>query len=220
MSTRDHSNEQGRLFCMLVLMGSSLALGCGGTAEQMADAAGGTAGTSGSANTGGSTGGGGATSGGAWSGGATSTGGVTFTGGTSPGGATSVGGTAGGSPTHVRPAEFDCPYEQVSCGSCSSAFDEYELPSWASCNYEAPVSAADCAPGERFVCLEATVDENGGRFPTGVRCGCYCTTELDCSNLCGNEIAATCLEYPAPNAPAGQLDSILCSGCLRAPFLK
>ncbi len=216
MSTQD---EQGRLFRTLVLMGSSLALGCGGAAEQTADGAGGTAGT---VNTGGSTAVGGATSTGGTtsSGGAPPTGGVTSVGGTWSGGATSVGGTAGSPATYVRPPEFDCPYEQVNV-VCSGTFDEYSLPSWASCNYEAPVSAADCAAGERFVCHEATSTDDGGRFRTTIIAGCYCTlAEFDCETLCGSEPTSTCRETASPNAPAGTLDSMLCSGCFVAPILK
>jgi hypothetical protein len=178
-----HTDEQSphRLFAAIVLMGTGLAVGCGGIAEGEREVS-----TGGRPN---------ATTGGTGTG-ATGSG----VAGTGVGAATSTGGSLnippqlgiGGTtpvPEAVEPGPFKCPPEQWSCASNECDYSSYGwvLPDGCDCDPKRPLSASDCGPGQVFVCQEVTTAADGRPFtkPVALSCSCvqkamyFCTTECD-----------------------------------------
>jgi len=170
--TPSNDTTPHRLFAAIVLMGSGLAVGCGGVAEGHADVAG-APGTSGSNATDASgTGGRGGTGGGSGSG---------------PMIDVTIGGTPGQQPT-VTPGPFNCPTEQWSCASntCGDVEQGWALPSECACEPSRPRSAKDCAADEAFVCQRVTSNAQGDRLsqPLALSCNCVTKTEFFCSQEC------------------------------------
>lgn len=169
--------RQSAMFRSIVMMGSGLALSCGGVAQEAphsnpADGGSGSAGkpstsTAGSASlgVGGTTGASGSGSAGGLSvglSGATSVG-VAGAGGTSnAAGASGSGSGSGGAP-------LDCPTTQWTCAGPDSC--EYETgwtPVNCKCDPNRPRSPLNCAPGQTFTCL-------GARFASGAWYGFECS---------------------------------------------
>jgi hypothetical protein len=169
-----------RLFAAIVLMGSSLAAGCGGISagEGPVDAAG---------HSGVATGGTASTSSGAGPsvGAATSTSGSSNT---DIGPILSVGGSVS-APEPIEPGPFQCPPEQWTCGSpsCDGSYGGWVLPDGCACDPNKPLRASDCQPDQLFVCKQATVTVDGRPLtkPVPLSCTCvprqmyFCNTECD-----------------------------------------
>jgi len=168
-----------RLFAAIVLMGTGLAVGCGGISEgERQVGAGGQPNVShGGTNTG-------ATA-------SAGTGVATSTGGTSNiGNAPSIdiGGTTS-EPEAVDPGPFKCPPEQWTCASthCDYSAAGWALPDSCDCDPKRPRSPSDCGAGEVFVCQNATTTSDGRPFtkPVALSCSCvqksmyFCSTECD-----------------------------------------
>lgn len=161
-STEDRSS---RLFRTLVLMGSSLALGCGGVAERSAGEGSGSGGVTGSGGT------------------HLGSGGVPM-----PDEPMSTGGL----PTLV-PGPFDCEPAQLTCTMVSDYcyrndqldMSGVQLPDSCVCDGEKPLSVEDCAEGEIFVCRRAVLDSLQRRFDRTVDFDCRCVAdEAECSEAC------------------------------------
>jgi hypothetical protein len=178
---------QSRMFRTIVLMGSSMALSCGGATTEngpTSSPAGAGAGAGGNvANAGssaGSSGGGspigigGKNGGGGFAGSGISTGGAggTFS---AIGGATSGGAGAGGAagPT-------DCPPSQWSCADPPQCeHDTGNQPIGCTCDRTRPATPAACKAGSAFTCLRTTVIDG---TPSGFECSCE--TGPDCNAQC------------------------------------
>jgi hypothetical protein len=162
-----------RFFRAMVLMGGSLAVGCGGTAIAGSDSGG--------------SGGGGGGSGGPGGSGAGGSGGSGGPGGTGGGivldaGVGSVGGSfpVDGGPMPCVPAQWDCAGAQPTCVSNSG----YELPQGCVCDGTRPSTEADCGADESFTCLKATTV--GGQPLSNVvpfECSCV-ATQQSCALTC------------------------------------
>ena len=170
-----HADEQSphRLFAAIVLMGTGMAVGCGGISENGRQVS--VGGSSPRVSSAGSTG----------SGAATSTGGSTNmvmlpilgTSGTTTG------------PEPVVPGPFTCPPEQWSCASqeCDRSHGGWMLPDACDCDPRRPLRPSDCEPGQVFVCQQAMSTSDGRPFtmPVALSCSCvekamyFCTTECD-----------------------------------------
>lgn len=185
----------------MVLMGSALALHCGGMSVRRVGDQEGTGGTGDSDS--GATGGAGAVagtsphpgSGGTGTGGGIpvgSGGSAAASGGT--GGSTQVGGTGGSfhagsgggsgmaSGTAGVPSVRECPTSQWNCNPLTCEGTQYAMPEHCQCDAELPKSVEECEPGEVFVC------HAGGSTPEGtptVLFGCSCMTPAaDCYATC------------------------------------
>jgi hypothetical protein len=170
MTTRD-LDSKSRLFHAMVLMGGSLALGCGGLSDEDREgSASGGSGANGPAAGSGGTGGG------------ISFGGGGSSAGSSSGGATAGNagmGTGGSAPSACPPAQFDCSASGPSCSGVS-----YSLPSDCACDETRPRTAADCDSGEAFVCFNAETGPDGQPIES-VGFACQCLPEQDeCELLC------------------------------------
>jgi len=208
----------GAFFRSMVLMGGSLALGCGGMTQD--DGSGGTSGNGGS---GGGAGGGLNGTGGQPAGsGGQGTGGYSIllppTGGSSTGGDSwGEGGFGGAYPTDCPTTQLNCPNDYYGCAY--GAFDSYGLsvlPANCACDPSRPASSADCGPTQEFVCLGARESAQGEVFDPAVAYNCACVDSLtytDCGGLCANHPEAhsnhTC--YDPEDSPL-DLDAYLC-GC-------
>jgi hypothetical protein len=234
-----------RFFRAMVLMGSRLALACGGESI----AAGGADGGTGNAEDGGSANGGsGGTgisgtsagvggiimvTGGASSSGGTGTSGSSGTsqgvGGTIPiAGNTSTGGTAGTGPVVVP--NLDCSSDLWSCPEveqCTNSSNAYTLPENCKCDFGRPASGAECSSGRR-VCLMATSDQDGNPFPGPVPFQCTCASEAtSCRTSChvafpdgdGHDCTDPIDTRVAPADPVGPGGSDILCGCSYV-FLK
>ncbi len=199
MSTLE--DQKGRLFRTLVVMGGTLALGCGGVAQESVTDEGPTStgaapGIGGTGGVGGIGGTGGVTSTGA----TTSTGGIVFP----------TGGTGTGGMETITPGPFVCPPEQWDCGAgpfecVSNDYLGYELrlPGSCTCNPEKPLTVSDCAEGESVVCGKAVADSQGRWFDTAVHFDCRCepnVAEYDCS-VCDRFGVAHGCAYPDGSQP-------------------
>ncbi len=171
MSTLE--DQKGRLFRTLVVMGGTLALGCGGVAQEPAT-------DEGTTSTGAAPGSGG-------SGGTTNTGGTTSTGGV----VFPTGGTFGtGGMETITPGPFVCPPEQWDCGTgpfecVSNSYVGYELrlPGNCTCDPEKPLTVGDCGDGESMVCGEAVADSEGRWFDRSILFDCRCEPKAtDCQS--------------------------------------
>jgi hypothetical protein len=220
------SKNQSRMFRTIVLMGSGLALGCGGKAgEDGSASAGGSGGTGaaggpfetlggasagGTVSSGGSNGGtlnigptGGAIGVGSSAGSSSiggSSGGAMSVGGASPGGAPAVGGS-GGTPA-CPPAEWTC------SGPTQCDYDTGWQPNDCKCDASRPKTPADCKAGQVFVCLgtgSASSNQRQGFecqcVPSGAGCSAECAAAYP--NLQYGDIS--CDEQADPN-------TVLC-GC-------
>jgi hypothetical protein len=194
------SSSHHRLFHAMVLMGGSIALGCGGASSSGTgdDESGGTGAMSG-----------------AGSAGTTAAG----TGGTSAGnGGTGAGGSAGtlivptAGTASVNPVPTDCPPAQWNCNSegqyCYG--DTYALPeSDCVCNDARPVAPSDCPAGTVFACHAATRTEDGRPLPQVVPFSCSCVTDTNnCDAEC-NEAAPSSGTCTDVNSSSGR--SVLCN---------
>jgi len=163
-------NSADRFFHAMVLMGGSLALGCGGATTQDPAAAGGstaggTTGKGGTPNSGGTPGSGGASGGGS-------------------GGSIIVVGNGGAA---VTPGPFDCPPAQWDCSAhppwCSGR--TYALPDNCACDPARPLTSAACASGEDWVCRSALEDSHGNYFTQEVPFECSCAPhQTNCRPVC------------------------------------
>ncbi len=204
MSDQSGDPSRHRFFKAMVVMGSGLALGCGGVSEKDGKPGDGNGGAS---NTGGS----GTTT----TGGATSSGGAAGTGGTFSLGGAGAGGTANGGAANggaggavVMP---NCPTTQWASPDypqCATQGEGLVLPANSVCDPTRPKSADDCGPGQTFTCLEATGYADGSPLSEPTPYGCACVPDSEnCRDECGElySVDAWCHEGADPT-------SILC-GC-------
>lgn len=197
--THDQSHDSSpshRFFHAMVLMGSSLALGCGGatsssSAEDETNVGGATTGTSGS---------GGAPAGGATYGGAS----AGVAGAPNPtGGQSSV----PPEPPSCPPAQWDCSRDPPICWG-----DAYGLPESCACDRQRPSTVADCGVGETFVCRAGRMATADGLAVNTVPFECSCVPSQEtCTPICDDAYApwGSCRE-----APVGDSQSVLCSCAL------
>jgi hypothetical protein len=186
MSQRKPSDalDGHRFFHAMVLMGSSIALGCGGeTSQNPADtAAGGT-----DASTAGSSGASSPSSGGAGASDSTTGGAAGTTGGGYP--TIRVDGGGGSPPVAV----FPCETQQLECPRADCTPAGYLIADDCKCNPERPRSALDCAANEIFVCRDAQGTEDGRGLPNSAapfECECR-LPESDCRLTCANAYGVT-----------------------------
>jgi hypothetical protein len=175
-------------FHTMVMMGSALALGCGGLSGSKSsddDTGGGgtggtTGGTGGTRNTTGGTGG---TTAGT---GPSSVGG-TATAGTAGSGGTGISiGTGGTGNVPVTPGPFPCAPETWTCKNAPScAGTDYLLPDDCTCDGTRPGSADACAAEQSFVCRQARYSESYQPFTEPVPFSCSCMPSgPSCEVLC------------------------------------
>jgi hypothetical protein len=155
-----------RLFAAIVLMGTGLAVGCGGISETQ-----GPLGSSGRASV--ASAGSGSTS---TSGGAAGVGPATSTSGAPN---IDIGASAGGTastPVPIEPGPFLCPPQQWACVSadCDYPSAGWKLPDSCPCDPNKPLSASDCQPDQLFLCQHATANADGRVFTTPVQLSCTC----------------------------------------------
>lgn len=222
----------------MVLMGSALALHCGGMSVRRVGDQEGTGGTdatgdSGKGGTGGSNGTGTVGKGGTTAtgsgGGPMSTGGSGGTHSGSGGSTPALGGTGGSIPgggmggsVHAGsggssgmssgaagvPSVRQCRTSQWECDPITCAGGQYASPEHCECDAERPESAEDCEPGQAFVCHAGGATADG--VPT-ILFSCSCMTPAtDCNATCRVFAPqATCLsESQSPGE-----HTVLC-GCL------
>jgi len=173
---RSSSAQQHPFFHTMVLMGSALAIGCGGLSND-ADASGGRSGAGGTGGTGGS---GGTGSTGGTSGAGGSTGGVAGTGGI-------IIAIPNGGRMTVDPGPFVCTPAQWECDNDSPACygDSYALPDRCGCDETRPLSIEDCESGQVFACRMAHYNAMGTALTQVVPFECSCVAEqLDCGLVC------------------------------------
>jgi hypothetical protein len=158
----DNDSGPHRFFHTMVVMGSALALGCGGMSN---------------ADEPERTGSGGAGGGGAGGAGGTgSTGGGGSTGGSAGTGGTLIiiqGGSAGQSP--VEPGPFTCSPAQWGCSSYVDCDGEgFRLPESCSCDAARPKEPDDCPSDQTFACRKAVTRDDGRPFTKVVPFQCSC----------------------------------------------
>lgn len=186
---RPESFAANRMFRSIVLMGSGLALGCGGVAQIDGGNGGAPSGSGGAAGSPqpGQVGGSGNASAGNT---AISTGGSLFI---TIGGGTGLAGASGvaGAPAVANPG---CPFSQWDCtksataGYCSSgATYGVEIGTDCFCNSNRPKSGADCQPGNTYAC------RSGVLSPTSTG-----TTPFEC----------TCTPTPADGSSCNICDTV------------
>lgn len=192
----DEASTRHRFFHAMVVMGGSLALGCGGAVSEDPDGGG----SAGAAVTG---------TGGSGSGGAPAA-----TGGRAPLITGGVVGT-GGQPTMTTGGTVDpgaCPPAQLACALTGAECrgNGYALPNSCPCDSRRPASAADCAADEAFVCRNATMTHEFAPLPGSVGFDCKCVPrQPSCASACD---LAFGFFGTACRADAEDLSSILC-GC-------
>lgn len=198
------SKDSHRFFHAMILMGSSLALGCGGDTTGGSDSSSaGSSGAGGSDGSGASGNSGGSSAGSANAG----TGGVMIgTGGSSLAG--SAGTNAG--PEPIEPGPFACPPEQFACDSptsisCGFDLQGYALPQDCPCDEARPTSIMDCQAGEAFVCLNATTNHAGVPFTQNVPFDCRCVPRGECWSECYAAFQADLSCDPEAQTPTGTL---------------
>ncbi len=192
-----------RFFRAMVLMGGSMALGCGG-ATARDDAS-----TSAGGGSGGSGGGGGS--------------------GPGPGGTGGTGAidipldpssTTGMVRSPVDPGPFPCVPAQFDCGvtppECTYP-DSWRVPEDCRCDETRPKSAADCATDQVFVCRRGTERADGTPYTEMVpfECACVRTGEY-CSAECSLAYAPLpyhCERLPAAGGAAGAAAYDTLCGC-------
>jgi hypothetical protein len=199
--TDTNEREQHPFFHTMVVMGSALALGCGGMSSSVEPERTGSGGSGGGGGKGGS-------GSGAGSGGSTgSTGGTSGTGGTliiSAG--TGNAGPIEPGPFKCTPAQWVCSDDSVRCYGRG-----YGLPNDCGCDASRPTSPADCPAGEVFVCRDGTHTHEGVEYTKHVLFDCQCVKEqVNCETACN-------LLYPDSGTCVEQFEqtggkSVLC-GC-------
>lgn len=196
-----------RLFHAMVLMGGSLALGCGGASTSTGgdDETGGTGALSGAG-----TGGTGATgTGGAGAGGTGSGSGGTSSGATG-GSILVVGGSSSTPPPNPNPT--DCPPTQWTCESLYRGCyrENYAVPEGdCVCDATRPRSAGECPPGTVFACHAAAFDAVGNDLPEVVPLSCSCVADVgNCDAECSEATTSSgmCTDVQTPNGR-----SVLCN---------
>lgn len=205
------SAERDRFFRTMVLMGSSLALGCGGissddTPREGTDDLQARAGADGSGDTASTAGAGGRVSTAGGTGGTTST--TAGTGGTATAGTGGSGGSAGTATTRA------CPDEQYTCTSFSCSGDLWNQEGRCYCDFSRPVGPEDCATDETFVCRPTPTDPETGAVlahPTRVDCTCA-PTGHSCSATCRQAWSEFADGYYCLQPPELPLREVLC-GC-------
>jgi hypothetical protein len=182
MSSRTPSDvaSRHRFFRAMVVMGGSLAVGCGGVTTGTDTASSGTKGSGGT---------GGLGSGGA--GGSDDSGGAPGSGGMMSGGAAGAGGflveTGGsaGQPLDAGvclPAQWDCAETLL---RCAYSADRWVLPKHCTCALGRPERADDCAANESFVCRAGAPNADGGTSSDVVPFECSCVPEQEsCYQAC------------------------------------
>jgi len=211
MSTSN--KNQSRMFRTIVVMGSGLAISCGGKAGVDGQTA---AGGGGAASAGGASGvsGGGSVNGGSSSAGSLNLGGYTggsFGVGGSYGGALSIGGSPAGGTSAVggSGAAPNCPPAEWTCsGPEGCSYDTGWTPNSCKCDPSHPKTSADCKPGQAFTCLRtgsvAAKDVHGYDcqcVPANSNCGAQCAAAFP--NLLRGDVS--CDTETVPN-------TVLC-GC-------
>jgi hypothetical protein len=178
-------DQEHSFFRTMVLMGGSIALGCGGQSE--VDPAG--AAPSGGTSSGGSTGVSGSVSAGSLGGGPSPSFGGAAVAGSGVGGAGVAGSMSvvGGAPPSIPPTP-GCLPQQWACppvNDCAADGQGVRLPSACECETHRPLGPSDCEPGERFTCREATEDANGRPLTASVPFECSCLQRTpDCNLAC------------------------------------
>jgi hypothetical protein len=210
---RSESPASNRMFHTIVLMGSGLALSCGGVAKIEPGGDSEVAGASNTAVSGGSSN----ASGGSGNSiaGASALGGNVGIGGTGviiigPGGAGGSAASAGAAGAPVMP---NCPFSQWDCtNSTTAGYCNYngvyglEIGSDCFCNSNRPQSAKDCASGFTFTCLDGV--QSGATTDTPFQCTCAPTpTDGYLCEACGSGYDA---DYSCQNQTAPE--PVLC-GC-------
>jgi len=216
---KEESFDQGRhkFFRAMVLMGSGIALGCGGMVDSAegAGASGHSAKEGDGAGTGGTSDGSGGTS--AGSGGTTAALGGTSSGSggaaTVTGGSSSTGGAAGSS-SACSPSQWRCD------GFLACERPEgYTLPANCRCDETLPLSGDDCPSGRR-VCLAVAFASDGTPLSEPVPLQCACAVApSSCTESCRTAFpdgdGHDCMDAIQPQklpAPLPVDDDILC-GC-------
>jgi hypothetical protein len=201
MNVEDRADgAQHRFFHTMVVMGSALALGCGGMSHADEPERTGSGGSGGGGSGGGGSGRGG-------TGGSGSTGGSMSTGGT--GFILPQGGSAGQSP--VEPGPFTCSPAQWQCSTYVSCSGQgFQLPASCTCDTSRPKGPDDCPSGQTIVCRKAVATEDGRPFTEAVPFQCSCVpTESTCDAACDHA-------FPDTGTCEDQVDSsgrsVLC-GC-------
>jgi len=174
-----HANSQSRMFRALVMMGSGIALSCGGVAQEDGSktANGGSSGGKPSTgNAGANNVGGTATS--SFGGTSAVSAGGTLT--IDLGGTTSlgIGGTSGASAAGGAPPT-DCPPSQWTCANDDNcSYETGWTPVNCKCDPARPKSAANCPAGQTFTCRSTSY---GSAEPYGFECSCVTPTDTRCS---------------------------------------
>ncbi len=214
MTERDAGRH--RFFRTMVLMGSSIALSCGGATEESKSTAAGGSGGGGSGGAGGKGGSGGV-------GGSSGRGGSggSMMAGTGGSGGIIVGGSGGvaGMPPDAGP--FECHPAQWECGEllteqCRNDENGWRLPENCTCNTGRPRSSTDCAGTTELVCLLGGYSSDGQKLrePVPFQCSCQpkretCHEECSLAFASGNPSERYACEFTNPDA--GHRD-VLC-GC-------
>jgi hypothetical protein len=194
-------------FHTMVVMGSALALGCGGESRLTVDVPERTADMN-SGGTGNGTGGGTPSVAGSPSGG---TGGIVVS---SAGAGASVGGTSvGGSASITVPTYPDCVPSQWECTKnyiCNAYV--LDVADYCTCNSARPKTSADCATGDSYICFDGTkFDASGNEVDSALPYQCSCIPQqADCDVACAMANPETYLR--CLNPAASPTDPILC-GC-------
>lgn len=225
---------QHAFFRTMVLMGGSLAVGCGGatTDDSSTDAAQtGSGGDSGlGAEDSGLSGGAFGVGGSSGAGGTFATGGTMTTGGTAgingaSGGITSDGGASMGTGGVSMPSidsvapDPSCPPTQWSCWDSTSIREQqcnepygYYVPHGCVCDSSRPRSIDDCGMNETFVCLKGGYTSDGTPLSESVPFECSCIPRQSyCQSACDLVWPITGGGLFCDNPDAGT-DSVLC-GC-------
>ncbi|HEX9294893.1 MAG TPA: hypothetical protein VF881_03640 [Polyangiaceae bacterium] len=166
-----------RLFRAMVLMGGSLAVGCGGIAAHDEQP------SSGSAGSGGGAGAGGTGSTGLSGGGTGSSAALTDA---------AVVPLAEAGVLPCVPAQWQCPF----WSPCGPSQQGWQLPTGCTCDLNRPRLAADCGTGEILACRVATAGSSGEPLATVVPFECACVPQRSycnaaCEDLFGPNGAAT-----------------------------
>jgi hypothetical protein len=188
------------LFRVLVLMGGSLALGCGGSAviDGSPSGSGGTK-VVGSA---------GQSAGGAAAGGAGQGGGAA-TAGSIP--VISIGGTGAGGSGEVDAGPPPCPFAQWDCSGlgqvCEPNLGAGGLPAGCACDLKRPKSVADCNANEDLICRRAySTEPDPSTWDTSfhIQCACVPGPSVPSYDMCGTACSKA---YPmlSPNAASCSL---------------
>ncbi len=169
---RPESPATNRMFRTIVLMGSGLALGCGGVAQIDGGNGGAPSGSGGAAGSPqpGQVGGSSNASAGNT---AVSAGGSLFI---TIGGGSSVAGAPSGVAGAPAVANPSCPFSQWDCtksptaGYCSSG-ENSQIAADCFCNSNRPASGADCKPGYSYACLMGVLTPTSNST-TSYQCSC------------------------------------------------